>query len=338
MERRRFESESLLLLAAAIWGFAFVAQRVGMRYTGPFLFNGIRFLLGALVLLPIAVVIRRREAAIRGAGAETAVVPADRAMPAYHGGTAAPAAGGPRRARWTAARAAPAGILAGAILFCGASLQQVGIVSTTAGNAGFITGLYVVFVPLLGLFAGHRPGGGTWAGALLAAAGMYLLSVRGGLRMSPGDALVFASALCFAFHVLVIGWASPRSRPIELAMTQFAFVGLASLAVALAREPVDAGGLLAAAPAILYGGALSVGVAYTLQVVAQRRARPAHAAIILGMEAVFAAFGGWLLLGESIPPRGLVGCAAMLAGIVLSQLSEIRRAPGPGPATHPPAS
>lgn len=209
----------------------------------------------------------------------------------------------------------------------------MGIISTTAGNAGFITGLYVVFTPLLGLLIGHRSGLGTWTGVALAAAGMYLLSVRGGFRMAPGDLLVLAGAVCFAVHVLVIGWASPRSRPIELAMTQFAFVGLASMAVALAREPLSARALLDAGPAILYGGAMSVGVAYTLQVVAQRRARPSHAAIILGLEAVFAAFGGWLILGEHIPPRGLLGCALMLAGIVLSQLSEIRRdAAGPADA------
>jgi len=285
MDGRNLKSDSLLLLTALIWGFAFVAQRVGMAHVGPFTFNGVRFALGCLVLLPL--VLRARP----GSGQ---------------------ARGGPGLL-W-------GGALAGAALFAGASLQQVGLVYTTAGNAGFITGLYVVIVPLLGLFVGHRTNAGSWLGALLAAAGLYLLSVTEGFAMAFGDLLELAGAVCWAGHVLIIGWLSPRTDSTRLAFVQFAACALLSLLTAALTESVQLDGLVRAALPIFYGGALSVGVAYTLQIVAQRDAHPAHASILLSLEAVFAALGGWLLLGETLRPRGLLGCALMLSGMLLSQL------------------
>jgi len=212
------------------------------------------------------------------------------------------------------------GALAGLVLFMGASLQQVGLVHTTAGNAGFITGLYVVIVPLLGLFWRQRPDLGTWIGALLAAAGLYLLSVTAAFEIAFGDLLVLVGAFFWAAHVLIIGWLSPRIESIQLACIQFAVCSLLSLITAAALETMTLQGLMGAALPILYGGLLSVGVAYTLQVVAQRDARPAHAAIILSLESVFAALGGWLLLGELLSARALAGCSLMMAGMLLSQL------------------
>lgn len=297
-ERRTLRAEGLLLLTAAIWGFAFVAQRVGMEHVGPFGFNGVRFALGCLVLLPLL--------ARGGRGS-----------------------GGGRRSLLGD------GLLAGLVLFGGASFQQVALVYTTAGNAGFITGLYVVLVPILGLPLGQRTHAGTWLGALLAAAGLYLLSVTAELALSPGDLLVLVGAGFWAAHVLLLGWLSPRQEPLRLAFAQYAVCALLSLGVSAAVEPNTAAGYLAAALPILYGGLLSVGIAYTLQVVAQRVARPAHAAILLSLEAVFAALGGWLLLGETLSPRGLSGCALMLAGMLLSQLWRPPRPAGLGDQTAP---
>lgn len=293
-EPRALRAESLLFLTAAIWGLAFVAQRAGMEHLGPLVFNGLRFALGCLVVFPVWMVRRRRRI---------------------------------RTAKPLSRDFLVAGAALGGILFLGATLQQVGLVYTTAGKAGFITGLYVVLVPLLGVFWRHRVGLGGWAGASAAAVGLYLLSVRGGLRMAPGDGLVVGSALCWAVHVLVVARWSRRFDPLGLALVQFVICSLLSLGAGLATEAVDARAVLQAGIPILYAGAMSVGVGYTLQVVAQRDAQPTAAAILMSLEAVFAALGGWILLGESLSPRGLAGCALMLGGVILSQT---------GPGAEPP--
>jgi drug/metabolite transporter (DMT)-like permease len=199
----------------------------------------------------------------------------------------------------------------------------VGLVYTTAGNAGFITGLYVVIVPIMGLFWHQRPGAGTWIGAFLAAVGLYLLCITDEFTISFGDLLELMGAFLWAGHVLIIGWLSPKIDSIKLAFTQFAACSVLSLITAIIVETIAFKALIQAAIPILYGGVLSVGVAYTLQVVAQRKAHPAHAAIFLSMEAVFAAVGGWLILSETLTHRGLVGCLLMLSGMLLSQLYGI---------------
>ena len=292
MDKLTVKSDILLLLTSTIWGFAFVAQRIGMDFVGPFTFNGIRFALGSLALVPFIAAGRlHRSKTVRpesvGKGSVSEI---------------------------------PGGLLAGAILFLGASLQQVGIVYTTAGNAGFITGLYVVLVPVLGLFWRFKPGAGTWVGTVLAAAGLYFLSVNESLRLSRGDLLVLMSAVMWAFHVLLIGWLSPKGNPLTLACTQFAVCSAMSLAVALVAEPITMDGIRGALIPILYGGLLSVGLAYTLQVVAQRHAPPAHAAVLLSLEGAFAALGGRLILSEQMGLRGYTGCTLMLAGMLVSQL------------------
>jgi drug/metabolite transporter (DMT)-like permease len=216
------------------------------------------------------------------------------------------------------------GLIAGLVLFCGASFQQVALVYTTAGNAGFITGLYVVFVPILGIALGHRAHAGTWIGAALAGVGLYLLSVVGPFTISPGDLLVLIGAIFWACHVHLIGWLSPRQDPVKIAVLQCAACAVLSLLTAVAVEHNTVRSYWSAAIPILYGGLLSVGVAYTLQVVAQKRAKPAHAAIILSLEAVFAAVGGWFFLGETLGPRAIVGCVLMLCGMLISQLWPVR--------------
>jgi drug/metabolite transporter (DMT)-like permease len=196
----------------------------------------------------------------------------------------------------------------------------VGLVYTTAGNAGFITGLYVVIVPLIGLLFRQKSSAGSWLGAGLAAVGLYLLSVTDRFTIARGDFLELVGAFFWAGHVLVLGHFSPRVSAIRLAITQFAMCSVLSLVTALFFETITLSGVVAATVPILYGGVASVGIAYTLQVVAQKSAHPAHAAILLSLEAVFAALGGWLMLGEVISPRGMAGCGLMLAGMLLSQL------------------
>ncbi len=280
-------AEAQLWTAAVIWGFAFVAQRAGMAHIGPLTYNGIRFLIGATALLPLALSGPHRKDLAGQEGRRTFIL---------------------------------GGLAAGSVLFVAAALQQAGLVYTTAGKAGFVTGLYLVLVPFFGLFLRHRISANHWAGAAVALAGLYLLSVTGGFRMGRGDLLVFAGAVFWAAHILVIGWMAPRVPTLPLACFQFYVCGAASLALGLATEPVSWARLLAAAVPILYGGFLSIGIAYTLQVVAQKRVAPARASLVLSMESLFAALGGWIVLGESLSLRGLVGCALMLAGIVLSQL------------------
>ena len=290
MNPSALRADLLLLLTALIWGCAFVAQRTGMEHIGPFAFNGIRFALGALVLVPVMLRFRLPPPTyLTPSGASSRLL-------------------------------FPGGVLAGAVLFAGATLQQAGMVETTAGKAGFITGLYVVMVPIAGLAFRQRAGMGTWVGALLAAAGLYLLSVTESLALSRGDALVLAGTLFWTAHVLLIGRLSPRLDPVRLAAVQFTTCSVLSLAVALVTEPFPLAGIHDAGWAILFAGIMSVGVAYTLQVVAQRQAKPAHAAIILSLETVFAALAGWLLLGEMLSARELTGCALMLGGMLASQL------------------
>jgi len=297
-------NDFLLLLTAVIWGVAFVAQRAGMEHVGPFTYNAVRFALGSLALLPL-IAFRGRAAGRR---------------PHLHTASAGRPVGVIR-----------AGLIAGAILVFGASLQQVGLVYTTAGKAGFVTGLYVVLVPLSGLLWRQKTGWSAWIGAVLCVAGLFLLSVTSAFTVERGDLIVLAGSFFWAAHVQVVGWLSPRTDPVKLACVQFAVCSLASAVVALVFEQPHTASIMAAAVPILYGGLLSVGVAYTLQVVAQQHAPPSHAAILLSLESVFAALGGAVILGERLGARGTVGCALMFAGMMFSQVPAlVGRSPGAG--------
>jgi len=217
-------------------------------------------------------------------------------------------------------------LAAGAVLFVAASLQQIGIQYTTAGKAGFLTGLYVVLVPIAGMAFGHTTGLPTWLGAVLAAAGMYVLSAPGNVgSVNPGDVLVILGALFWTAHVLVIRLFSHRIDPVTLASAQFAWCALFSLAAALVFETVSLEAIGAAAVPILYGGLVSVGVGYTLQVVAQRDAPPAHASILMSLEGVFATISGILFLAEPVGLRSVVGSLLMLTGMIATQWDVIFR-------------
>jgi drug/metabolite transporter (DMT)-like permease len=295
MEKKTLRSDLLLILTSAIWGFAFVAQLVGMDHIGPYLYNAIRFAIGSLSLLPLIFLLKNKE------GKESS------------------------SSQFKVGKVWIAGVASGTVLFLGASFQQVGIQYTTAGKAGFITGLYVILVPILGMTLRHKTGIPTWIGALFAATGLYLISVKGGFTIGKGDLLVLVCSFFFAIHVLTIDHFSKRIDALVLSAIQFAVCALYSLIVALIREPIVLDSILQAALPILYGGLGSVGIAYTLQVVAQKDAPPAHSAIILSMESVFAVIGGIIFLSEGMTLRGYAGCVLMLFGMLASQWDVIFR-------------
>lgn len=273
--------EALLLVTAAIWGTAFVAQRQGMASLGPLSYNAARFTLGALALVPLLVFMRVDRSMVRAA-----LLP---------------------------------GVAAGAVLTVGATLQQMGLMYTTAGKAGFITGLYVVLVPVAAIFFGRRTPVMTWVGAALALSGLYLLSVSGSIALNAGDVYVFVSAFFWTAHILVLDRYASRVHAITLACVQFAVCAILGWGGVLLFEAPVAADFVAAAWPIAYGGIMSIGVAYTLQAVAQSRAHPARASIIMSLEAPFAAVSGALLLGETMGVRELAGAALMLAGMILAQ-------------------
>lgn len=288
IKSRVFSSYILLWFAAIIWGFAFVAQRKGMEFIGPFTFNGIRFALGSITLLPLLILSKSKKSTVR-----------------------------------TQQIFKPTFILVGSmtgfVLFVGASLQQIGIIYTTAGNAGFITSLYVIITPLLGLIFKQRPEKQIWIGVLVATLGLYFLSVKENFTMGIGDLYVLFGALFFACHVLLISWLSKRFDVLKISILQFSITSLLSILIALFREQIYWLSIYAAAIPIVYGGVFSVGIAYTLQVAGQRHTKPSVAAIILSFEAFFAVIGGWIILNELYNLRELFGCFLMLLGIFIAQ-------------------
>ena len=278
-----------MLLAAAIWGFAFVAQREGMETMGPFLFNAARFFIGSAVLFPLVWYLSKKNKT-------------------------------PTNKETSTKKLLIAGSIAGLFLFLASSFQQVGIQYTTAGKAGFITGLYIFFVPLIGIFFGQRTGSGTWLGAFIAVIGLYLLSINDDFSIARGDLLQLICAVFFAAHILVVGYVAKRMDPLKLSLIQYVVSGVLSFFIAIAIEVITWQMIVDTAIPLLYAGVMSIGVGYTLQVVAQQHAKSSHAAIILGLEGAFAVLGGWLILDENLSTRGLIGCGLMLSGMFLSQL------------------
>lgn len=289
MKNKRIQSNILLLAASLIWGFAFVAQRRGMDFTGPLTFNGIRFLLGALTLLPFMLFFKP---SISFSFTKNRLL-------LLHG------------------------IMAGLALFVASSFQQVGIIYTTAGKAGFITSLYILFVPAFGLLRRQSSGLKVWAGAIIATIGLYLLSVHENMQMDTGDLLVLISAVFWAMHMIVLSYIAPLHDFRVLAFIQFFVSGFISLVLAFIFENPDLDQLNNAALPILYAGIASAGIGFTIQVAGQRHARADHAALILSLEAVFALLGGYLLLHEKMTALDLTGCALMLAGVIISQYRKI---------------
>jgi drug/metabolite transporter (DMT)-like permease len=297
---QRLRADLILLTVSVIWGSAFVAQRVAAESASVFLFNGLRFLLGALILMPFAWRAGRRNSSQ------------------------------PRSNPWStpaASKSALTGVLtAGLLITCGAALQQAGLRFTTAGNAGFITGLYVVIIPIIQaliLRQAIRPA--IWLAAVLATIGLFLLSTGGQFRINPGDLLELAGAAFWALHVIWIGRMVLLVPVLHLAIGQYLICGVLSTLFGLILEPGLVSNLSGAGWAIIYTGIFSVGLGYTLQAAGQRVAPPADAAIILSGEAVFAALFGWWLLNEQLSSIQLIGCGVMMAGILLAQAASFRK-------------
>ena len=286
-----------LFLASLIWGTAFVAQRVGMDYVGPLTFNAVRSLIGAAVLIPVIFllrVIRRRG----GEAADTVMNSGD----------------------WK--NLLKGGCVCGVFLCIASNLQQVGIKYTTVGKAGFITALYIVAVPFLGIFLGKKAGLKIWISVAAAVVGLYLLCMTERLTIGKGDLLELGCALAFAFQILAVDHYSRITDGAMLSCAEFSVSGGLSAVLMLFTEEVNPAALRLAIIPLLYTGVLSCGVAYTLQILGQRELKPALASLIMSFEAVISAIAGWLILGQQLSIKELAGCAVMFAAILLAQMPE----------------
>ena len=320
MKKTEWKSPALLFLTAVVWGVAFGAQSVGMDYVGPFTFNCIRCLIGAVVLVPCIWFLdgwkQRQGGASCGresAGAQNSASCSRRSAGAQDGasdGSHALLAGG---------------ICCGLALFVASNLQQIGIQYTTVGKAGFITALYIVMVPVFGIFLKKRAGIRVWVSVALAVAGLYLLCITDRLALGKGDILVLLCAVVFAVHILVVDHFSAKTDGVRMSCIQFLVCGLLSGVCMLLTEHPEMRLILQAWQPILYAGIFSCGVGYTLQIVGQKGTDPTVASLILTLESVVSVLAGWLLLGQRLSVRELGGCALMFAAILLAQLPERRQ-------------
>ena len=289
----------LLLLTAFIWGIAFVAQSVGMDYVGPLTFNSVRSIIGALFLIPcIALLDKLKEKENKTADTDIPSEPQDKKTLII------------------------GGICCGIAIAIASTLQQYGIAHTTVGKAGFITALYIVIVPILGSFFKKKPRLIVWVSVVLALAGLYFLCMTESLSFGIGDTLVLLCAFVFALHILIIDHFSPKVDGVRMSCIQFAIAGIFCGIPALIFERPTLSSLLAAWAPILYAGVLSCGVAYTLQIIAQKDYDPTAAALLLSLESVFSVLAGWVILGQSLSPREIFGCVLVFVAIVLVQLPE----------------
>jgi len=285
----------LLFFAAFIWGTAFVAQRKGLEVIGPFTFNAVRSVVGSIFLVPVILVRNHLGQTERHDKIPKSV----------------------RRKKTVVA-----GAICGLILFLATSAQQVGLVYSGAGKAGFMTAMYVVLVPILGLLFRRRPKPVVWLAALIALAGLYLLCVKEGFSIAKEDLPLLACALLFAMHITVVDLFSPYVDGVVLSCIQFAVTAVLSGIVMFAAETPDFSAILSAAGSILYAGVLSSGIAYTFQILGQRDASPSLAALIMSLESVFAALAGWVVLNENLSTRELFGSVLMFTAIVLAELPD----------------
>lgn len=279
------QSNLLLLLTAAIWGSSFVIQKLAMDIMDPFIFNAMRFFLAALCLIPIRYIRRGNISIMKSADQRHMLLST---------------------------------IVAGSIMFVAVAFQQVGLKHTTVSNAGFITGLYIVFVPLIGICVGHRYNNKIWLAILIACAGLYLLSGMDGLTMQQGDFFILVSAFCWGMHLIVIDLFSQRHHPIAFAIRQFVVCGLLSLIAAIIMDE-----RLLIVSALEWGyiatsGVVAIAIGYTIQIYGQKVTPPSQAALIFNTEAVFAAGAGYLFLSEMLGPKALIGCVLMIIGSLMA--------------------
>ncbi|MHC1721291.1 MAG: DMT family transporter [Clostridiaceae bacterium] len=293
MQTKVLKANLILLLAAGIWGLAFVAQKVGSGYVGAFTFNGIRFALGSLTLLPFLLYYNKKSQ-VSGESSKLE----------------SPLKGG---------------IFAGCLIFFGNTFQQIGMSYTTVGNAAFITAMYIVLVPVLSVILKHKINLSNWVGVGFAVLGLYFLTIKDSFVINNGDVLQIICSFFFAAHIILIGHLVKKIDGLQLSLVQFVTCSLLSMICALIFEDINPGAIYQAAIPIMYGGICSVGIAYTLQVIGQKNAKPSHAALILSLEAVFGTLGGLILLNELMDIRGYLGCALMLAGILITQYPNFKK-------------
>lgn len=291
--KEQLKGSLALLCATVIWGFAFIAQSVGMDLIGPFTFQMVRCLLAVVFLIPCAFVLDLGKCSMK----ESAK-------------------------KWKNPRLWKAGILCGCALFVASSLQQIGLVYTDAGKAGFITAMYIVLTPLLGLFLGRKIKKSTAFSVLMAVAGLYLLSCMGVTEINKGDLYLMGCALAFAVQITCIDHFAAGLDGFRMNCIQALTVAVISVPFVFLTETIDMGNLLACWGPLCFAGCLSMGLAYSLQIVGQKAMEPTTASLIMSLESVFAALGGWWLLHERMSTPELVGCGLVFAAVVLSQLPE----------------
>lgn len=307
MKTETLKRSGILFLTAVIWGTAFVAQSVGMEYVQPFTFNGIRTLIGAIVLVPCIYLLKRLNAGQKE-------------------NKAAPAGTEDRKVLFTG------GILCGIALCVGSSLQQIGIAmysaETNVGKAGFITALYIIIVPLLGIVMKKKVGLSVWLGVLLALCGFYFLCVKKGFSVEAADLIVLVGSVAFSFHILIIDYFTERVDGVKLSCIQFFTCGIICLCAMLLFEKPSLHAVWAARLPILYAGVMSCGVAYTLQIIGQKNMNPTVASLILSLESVISALAGWVLLKQALSGKEIAGCVLVFAAIILAQLPVGRKKEG----------
>ena len=290
--KQQIKSSLILLLTATIWGVAFVAQSVGMEYIGPFTFNAIGCVLGGLVLIPVILVLKKKKET----GAENQEKEDKKTL-------------------WAG------GIACGVILCIASNLQQFGIMEASVGKSGFFTALYIVMIPVIGIFIGKRPGIKLWFCVALAVVGMYLLCMKdGSFTIERADIMLLLCALAFSFHILVVDYFSPRVDGVKMSCIQFFVCGVLSAVGMLFTETPDISNIQAAWLPLLYAGLLSCGVGYTLQIVGQKGINPVIASLIMSLESVISALAGWVILGQVLSPKEILGCVLMFVAIIITQI------------------
>ena len=306
MQKNSMKNTAMLFLAAIIWGFAFAAQSAGMDYVGPFTFNAVRCFIGALVLVPVALLWKPEREKLTENNQDSTIVETNKQKVSWFERNKTLLAGG---------------ISCGVFLGVATNLQQVGILSTSVGKAGFLTALYIVLVPIAGLFFKKKCPFTVWIGVICSFAGLYLLCMKGdGFSLSAGDLLLIGCAVVFTGHIMVIDYFSPKVNGVWMSCIQFFVAGIISSILMVFTETPTWESIFAAKLPILYAGVMSCGVAYTLQILGQKNYNPTIAVLILSLESCFSVLGGFLFLQETLSARELLGCALMFAAIILAQL------------------
>lgn len=287
------KSTILLLMAAIIWGSAFVAQRSGMDSIGPFYFCAIRSIIGSGALFVVYLITKKSSAETQQTKEEK------------------------QKENKLLLKGS---LVCGLVIFCAMNSQQMGLVSVDAGKSGFLTALYIVLVPLIGIFLKHKTSLFNWVGAGLSVIGLYLLCITTEFKIEGGDAILLIGALFWALHILCINHFAPHLNVVKLNALQFFIAGIISLVIAFFKEPISMDAVTGAAVAILYTSIGSTAIAFTLQAMAQKYASPTAAAITMSTEALWAVVFGFIILGETLTTRELTGCIFMLAAVIISQL------------------